>query len=200
MPTKAKGKCTATPIWNYPSHFVFSAEAYLDDERFSQTFVVPIEFTPGRTTPLTVGYSDYGHRHPDGPSHDNVVVICGPMFSYRLVHVAKDALAKRHGLRIVHPDRPGMGLTTAVPVDQRVEAWLRTCSMTSITLDYPFSSDQLTSISTRISPRAPRPPPDIPRLIGVPIRRRRLRSLHPPPPPPPPAPVAPVRRHVRSLD
>ncbi|KAJ9149528.1 Interferon-induced GTP-binding protein Mx2 [Coniochaeta hoffmannii] len=99
--------------------------AYLDDERFSQAYTIPLDATPGRSSPLTVSYSDYGYHHPDGPSHDNVVLICGPMLSCRFFHVAKDNLAKRYGLRIIYPDRPGMGRTTAVPLDQRVEAWLQ---------------------------------------------------------------------------
>lgn len=90
-----------------------------------------MEATPGRDTPLTVSYSDYGHHDPNGPSHDNVVLICGPMLSCRLVHAAKDAIAKRHGLRIIHPDRMGMGHTTKVPIDQRIETWLRSSPPTS---------------------------------------------------------------------
>lgn len=72
-----------------------------------------------------MSYSDYGYHDPGGPSHDNVVLVCGPMLSCRLLHVSKDALAKRHGLRIINADRPGIGHTTKVPVEQRVESWLR---------------------------------------------------------------------------
>jgi len=75
-----------------------------------------------------VGYSDFGHHHPEGPSHDNVVVVCGPMISSRLLSVVKDKLAKRYRLRIIHPDRFGMGKTSAVPIDQRLEAWQRASS------------------------------------------------------------------------
>ncbi|KAK2021223.1 hypothetical protein LX32DRAFT_646638, partial [Colletotrichum zoysiae] len=42
----------------------------------------------------------------------------------RFLHVAKDALAKRHRVRVIYPDRPGFGGTTPVPAADRVRVWL----------------------------------------------------------------------------
>ncbi|KAK6216615.1 interferon-induced gtp-binding protein mx2 [Colletotrichum tabaci] len=95
---------------------------FLDDARFSQTFTLPSG--PGRPHPFRVTYSDYGHRNPDDPSREHVLLFCGPLMGSRFLHVAKDALAKKHGVRVIHPDRPGFGGTTPVSAADRVRVWL----------------------------------------------------------------------------
>ncbi|CCF40240.1 hypothetical protein CH063_10862 [Colletotrichum higginsianum] len=50
---------------------------FLDDARFSQTFTLPSG--PGRPHPFRVTYSDYGHRDPEGPSRERVLLFCGPL-------------------------------------------------------------------------------------------------------------------------
>ncbi|KAH8203990.1 hypothetical protein TruAng_001801 [Truncatella angustata] len=97
-------------------------ERYLLDARFSQSFTLP----PGsdRPEPFTVTYSDYGYRNQDEPSQENVLLFCGPLLSTRFLHVAKDELAKRYRVRIIHPDRPGMGGTTDTEAKASLRVWL----------------------------------------------------------------------------
>jgi len=35
-----------------------------------------------------------------------------------------DQLAKKYRVRIIHPDRPGVGGTDAVPLTERISLWL----------------------------------------------------------------------------
>lgn len=42
----------------------------------------------------------------------------------RFLHVAKDKLAKKYHVRIINPDRPGLGGTTEVDAHRRLEVWL----------------------------------------------------------------------------
>ncbi|KAF6817583.1 hypothetical protein CSOJ01_02293 [Colletotrichum sojae] len=96
---------------------------YLDDPRFHQTFTLP----PGPTRPhsFTVSYSDYGYRNKEHPELERVLLLCGPLLGSRYLHIAKDALAKHHRVRIIDVDRPGFGGTSGVPSPgDRVAAWL----------------------------------------------------------------------------
>ncbi|KAK1989625.1 hypothetical protein LX36DRAFT_14506 [Colletotrichum falcatum] len=115
-PPEADGRA-ATPPLPDPATF-------LDDPRFHRTFALPAG--PDRPHPLQVTYSDYGYRDPEDPDRERVLLLCGPLMGSRLLHVAKDALAKRHRVRVVHPDRPGFGGTTPVPAADRVRVWLET--------------------------------------------------------------------------
>ncbi|GKT60643.1 interferon-induced GTP-binding protein Mx2 [Colletotrichum tofieldiae] len=95
---------------------------FLNDQRFHQTFTLPAG--PNRPDPFQVTYSDYGYRDLENPEREHVVLFCGPLMSSRYLHVAKDALAKEHRVRIINPDRPGFGGTTPVPLADRVRVWL----------------------------------------------------------------------------
>ncbi|CAK7201651.1 hypothetical protein SEUCBS139899_004360, partial [Sporothrix eucalyptigena] len=48
------------------------------------------------------------------------------MVGSRLVHVAKDEIAKKHKVRILNPDRPGFGGTDGMEVEQVMETWRET--------------------------------------------------------------------------
>ncbi|GKT49111.1 uncharacterized protein ColSpa_09292 [Colletotrichum spaethianum] len=96
--------------------------AFLDDPRFHQTFTLPAG--PNRPHPLQVTYSDYGYRDLESPEREHVLLFCGPLMGSRFLHIAKDALAKKHRVRIIDPDRPGFGGATPVPAADRVRVWL----------------------------------------------------------------------------
>ncbi|OHE91976.1 hypothetical protein CORC01_12712 [Colletotrichum orchidophilum] len=95
---------------------------YLNDPRFHQSFTLAPG--PDRPDPFQVTYCDYGYRNADDPEREHVLLFCGPLLGSRYLHVAKDALAKKHGVRIINPDRPGFGGTTHVDAPDRVRLWL----------------------------------------------------------------------------
>ncbi|KAK1986176.1 hypothetical protein LZ30DRAFT_778511 [Colletotrichum cereale] len=113
--TKADGRSSTPLLPDDPAGF-------LDDPRFHQTFTLPAG--PDRPHPLQVTYSDYGYRDPENPGREHVLLFCGPLMASRFLHVAKDALAKQHRVRVINPDRPGFGGTTPVPAGDRVRVWL----------------------------------------------------------------------------
>ncbi|KAI1077151.1 hypothetical protein F5B20DRAFT_553347 [Whalleya microplaca] len=95
---------------------------FLEDERFHQTFTIPP--IPGRQRPLTVTYCDYGYRNADEPQREHVLLFCGPLQGSRFLQLGKDSVAKKHRVRIIHPDRPGFGGTSEVDARDRVRVWL----------------------------------------------------------------------------
>ena len=61
----------------------------------------------------------------DGLEHgeEQVFLFFGPLLSSRLFNTAKDGLAKRYKVRIVNPERPGIGKTDSVPAEKLLEVW-----------------------------------------------------------------------------
>ncbi|KAK2043548.1 hypothetical protein LZ31DRAFT_323203 [Colletotrichum somersetense] len=116
---EADGRSATPPLLLLPD----DPAGFLDDPRFHQTFTLPAG-GPDRPHPFQVTYCDYGYRDPENPEHEHVLLLCGPLMGSRFLHVAKDALAKRHRVRVIHPDRPGFGGTTPVPAADRVRVWL----------------------------------------------------------------------------
>jgi hypothetical protein len=53
-----------------------------------------------------------------------VVLLCGGLMGARLCYSHLDQLAKTHRVRIIHPDRPGIGGSDAVDLGKRVQTWL----------------------------------------------------------------------------
>ncbi|POR34797.1 Uncharacterized protein TPAR_05021 [Tolypocladium paradoxum] len=99
-------------------------DQFLDDPRFTQTFELPADAARGRPEPLRVTYADYGYRNEAHPGEEKVLLFFAPLVGSRMIHVAKDALAKRHKIRIVNPDRPGIGGTDDVMAERRMPVWL----------------------------------------------------------------------------
>ncbi|KAI1265003.1 Alpha/Beta hydrolase protein [Xylariaceae sp. FL1019] len=93
------------------------AAHYLDDERFHQSAVLPP--SESRASEMKVTYADFGHRNKD-----RVVLFCPPLVGSRFVLSTKDKLARKHGVRIISPDRPGFGATPDAPPVDRVRVWL----------------------------------------------------------------------------
>ncbi|KAF4981444.1 hypothetical protein FZEAL_2756 [Fusarium zealandicum] len=95
-----------------------AVDDFLQDPRFNQTFELPTD--PGRNRlSIKVKYADYGYRDEASPAEENVLLFFAPLLASRMLHVAKDALAKRHKVRIVSLDRPGIGGTDEVKLEQR---------------------------------------------------------------------------------
>ncbi|OHW94834.1 interferon-induced GTP-binding protein mx2 [Colletotrichum incanum] len=115
MASQEVNERSSTPVPDDPVKF-------LNDGRFNQTFTLPAG--PNRPDPFQVTYSDYGYRDLENPEREHVLLFCGPLMSSRHLHIAKDALAKKHRVRIINPDRPGFGGTTSVPAADRVRVWL----------------------------------------------------------------------------
>lgn len=100
-----------------------TASAHLDDARFSQTFELPADEANGRAKPFKVTYADYGYRNEADPEQENVFFFFVPLMGSRWMHVAKDALAKRHKVRFISLDRPGIGGTDAVDAEHVMIMW-----------------------------------------------------------------------------
>ncbi|KAH7137364.1 hypothetical protein B0J13DRAFT_77570 [Dactylonectria estremocensis] len=99
-----------------------AAARYIAHERFHRTFILP---SNADHEPLTVGYADVG-RAPEtstGPSPPTVLFMQG-MFASRYLGIALHAIAEGLGVRVLVVDRPGMGKSTDVPLQQRIPIWL----------------------------------------------------------------------------
>lgn len=94
-------------------------ETFLKDPRFSQTFQIEADPSNGFPTAIKVKYADYGYRNPSDPSEENVLLFFAPLCASRIIHCAKDELAKKHRVRVVTMDRPGFGGTDPVKLEQR---------------------------------------------------------------------------------
>ncbi|KAG9192867.1 hypothetical protein G6011_11601 [Alternaria panax] len=92
---------------------------FICDLRFHRSFVLPARPEANRPNPYHVSYSDFGDAHSK-----SVVVFCGGLFGQRLSYTPLDQLAKAHHVRIIHPDRPGVGGSDAVEPEKRVQTWL----------------------------------------------------------------------------
>jgi hypothetical protein len=55
---------------------------YLQDQRFSQRFELPMQ--DRQTEPFVVTYSDFGYRNPLNPQKERVLLFCSPLMG-RLV-------------------------------------------------------------------------------------------------------------------
>ena len=96
---------------------------YVADPRFSRTLELPTDPASGRDRPFTIKYADFGYRNEESPEQENVVLFFSPLMGSRLLQVAKDDLAKKHKVRIINPDRPGIGGTDAVDVKDSMRVW-----------------------------------------------------------------------------
>lgn len=97
---------------------------YLDDPRFHQVFELPANPQDGRAAPFKITYADFGYRNESQPEQENVMLFFPPLLGSRLVQITKDALAQQHKIRIIAPDRPGIGRTDNVDATKRMSIWL----------------------------------------------------------------------------
>lgn len=101
-----------------------SPREYVNDPRFTRIFDLPPDATRGRSKPFRIAYADYGYRNEALPEQDNVLLFFGSLMGSRLIHIAKDELAKVHKVRVINPDRPGIGGTDAADAEHRMGLWL----------------------------------------------------------------------------
>lgn len=92
---------------------------FLCDIRFHQSFVLPPNSDTGRPAPLRISYADYGDSRSNA-----VVLFCGALMGSRFCYSPLDQLAKAYNVRIIHPDRPGIGGSQPVDLDKRIQTWL----------------------------------------------------------------------------
>ncbi|KAF2727944.1 hypothetical protein EJ04DRAFT_538679 [Polyplosphaeria fusca] len=92
---------------------------FLCDARFHRSFLLRPNEAAGRSKPLRVSYADYGDRHSDA-----VVLVCGALMATRFTYATLDGLAKAFNVRIIHPNRPGIGGSDQVDLHQRIATWL----------------------------------------------------------------------------
>lgn len=101
---------------HYAPNLSDQALEFLCDIRFHRLFTYITNKTSRR-----VSYSDYG-----SPSSTAVVLFFGGLLGGRLSYSPLDTLARRHNIRIIHADRPGIGATTPVRIEDRIPIYLDT--------------------------------------------------------------------------
>lgn len=95
-------------------------DAFLADERFTQIFEGP----DANGQSLRISYADYGYRNEEDPEQENVFLFFSPLIGSRMMHVAKDSIARTHKVRIINADRPGFdSMTPDVEPAQRLAKW-----------------------------------------------------------------------------
>jgi pimeloyl-ACP methyl ester carboxylesterase len=103
------------------------------DIRLHRSFQLPPNPSVGRDRVIRVSYSDVGFSgsssttrelsHPES-SETPVVLWAGGMFGGRYQAFANDDLCKNYRVRFLAIDRPGIGGTDQVDLNQRVGTWL----------------------------------------------------------------------------
>ena len=107
-----------------------SGAAYLSSIRFHQSFILPANLAHGRPSSLRVSYCDLDYR--DAAGRDTGRGDFGPTLLFlpgageRRYYGAlwADALARKHKVRYIHPDRFGVGGTGEVPLQWRIESFV----------------------------------------------------------------------------
>ena len=92
---------------------------FICDSRFHRSFVIPADPEAGLQQPYRTTYADFGDV-----SSGTVVLFCGALVGSRLCYSPIDQLAKAHHVRIIHPDRPGVGGSDNVEPAKRIQTWL----------------------------------------------------------------------------
>ncbi|KAI8937139.1 hypothetical protein NX059_006353 [Plenodomus lindquistii] len=92
---------------------------FLCDRRFHRTFVLPPNPNTDRPSPYRTSYADFGDAESNA-----VVLLCGALMGTRFCYSPLDQLAKAHNVRIIHPDRPGIGGSDSVDLHKRIQVWL----------------------------------------------------------------------------
>ncbi|KZM20729.1 uncharacterized protein EKO05_0007911 [Ascochyta rabiei] len=94
---------------------------FLCDRRFHRRLTFPPSPSSGRTSPYHISYADYADA-----TSTAVVLFFGGLMGGRLSYSPLDQLARTHGIRIIHADRPGMGGSSSVEIEARITAFVDT--------------------------------------------------------------------------
>jgi len=100
-----------------------SPAEFVDDPRFSKTFELQPNPATGRAKPFKLQYADYGYRNGAHPERENVLLFFAGLMGSRLVQITKDEIARKNRVRIIAPDRPGVGGTDAVDGEHSMDLW-----------------------------------------------------------------------------
>jgi hypothetical protein len=88
---------------------------FISDRRFHKFFVLPPDPDTSRTEPHQFSYADFGD-----PTSNAVVFFCGALTGPRFCYSLPDELARKHNVRFIHVDRPGIGGIYAIALEKRV--------------------------------------------------------------------------------
>jgi hypothetical protein len=92
---------------------------FLSDRRFHRSYVLPPAPETGRQNSHRFSYADFGDPHSNA-----VVLFCGGLMAARYCYSPLDQLAKKHNVRILQVDRPGIGGTEPIELEKRIQIWL----------------------------------------------------------------------------
>ncbi|KAJ4993327.1 hypothetical protein SVAN01_01302 [Stagonosporopsis vannaccii] len=87
---------------------------FLCDRRFHRQFTYIRDNTRRRIT-----FADYGDS-----ASTSVVLFFGGLMGARFSYSPLDQLAKKHNVRIIHPDRPGVGGSDPVAIEDRISTYI----------------------------------------------------------------------------
>lgn len=93
--------------------------SFLCSLRFHHQLTLPAHPGTGAPTPYRISYADYGDS-----SSSAVVLFFGGLMGGRFSYAPLDHLARAHGVRIIHADRPGIGGTDAVALEDRIRTYV----------------------------------------------------------------------------
>jgi hypothetical protein len=92
---------------------------FLSDRRFHRCYILPPSPETGRQNSHRFSYADFGDPHSNA-----VVLFCGGLMAARYCYSPLDQLAKKHNVRILQVDRPGIGGTEPIELEKRIQIWL----------------------------------------------------------------------------
>ncbi|KAH9871770.1 hypothetical protein J1614_006026, partial [Plenodomus biglobosus] len=104
---------------------------FLCDRRFHCTFVLPPNLNTDRPNSYRTSYADFGDVESDA-----VVLFCGALMGTRFCYSPLDQLAKAYNVRIIHPDRPGIGGSDSVQLHNSRVIWLTVLEMVPRLLEH----------------------------------------------------------------
>lgn len=98
---------------------------HMSDLRLHRRLTLPPNPKAGRPNPLRVSYSDvgaipFGGKYADPPA----LLLASPFMAGRLHAAAIGELARLWGVRAVCIDKPGIGGSDPVPLEQKIRVWL----------------------------------------------------------------------------
>ncbi len=96
------------------------------DIRLHRSFQLPPNPSIGRNQTIRVSYSDVGYPASSRLDHSEMPVVlwASGMFGGRYQAFANDDLCKKYRVRFLAIDRPGLGGTGSVNLNQRIDTWL----------------------------------------------------------------------------
>jgi hypothetical protein len=102
---------------------------FISDHRFHKCFVLPPDPDTSRTEPHQFSYANFGD-----PTSNAVAFFCGALMGPRFCYSPLDGLARKHNVRFVHVDRPGIGGIDVIALEKSVQMWLGQpyCSLVEI--------------------------------------------------------------------